>query len=142
MAKPKKPQQQAPQADGRKVRIFVSKLFLQSLANFRGNENVIVALQQFLAFKRANPLQPFGSKDYPFKGGLKAYSHAGLNFDAQVVYTISGRDPHVIRLYGVFTHDQLGTGNPARMNLQQKAAKTFDNTKEFQPYEKIDESSP
>lgn len=140
MAKPNRNQQAAAPVEARKARIFASKMFLTTLRNFSRDPQVIAALQAFIAHKRANPLQPFGSKDYPFKGGLKAYSHSGLTFDAQVVYTISGRDPHIIRLYGVFTHDQLGTGNPAQMKRQQKAAQTFDNTTEFTPYERVDEA--
>ena len=142
MDKPNRNQQQQPvPAETRKVRIYASKLFLSTLKNFRGDAQVIQAIQAFIAHKRKDPTAPFGSKDYPFRGAsLKGYLHAGLTFDAQMVYTIGGRDPHVIRLYGVFTHDDLGTGNPAQMKRQQKAGQTFDNTKDFQPYERVDEA--
>lgn len=140
MAKPSN-KQQVPAAQPRKARIFSSKLFLSTLKNFRGQEAVILALQQFIAHKRADPTAPFGGKDYPFRGAsLKGYMHAGLTFDAQIIYTISGRDPHIIKLYGVFSHDQLGTGNPVQMKRQQKAGQTFDNANDFSPYEKIDEA--
>lgn len=146
MAKPnrQRPQGQQPAVapTERKVRIFASKLFVNSLKNFRGDTQVIQAIQAFIAHKRSDPTAPFGNKDYPFRGSsLKGYLHAGLTFDAQIIYTISGRDPHTIRLYGVFTHDDLGTGNPVQMKRQQKAGQTFDNTGEFTPYEKVDEST-
>lgn len=141
MAKPNRNQQAVAAAPVRKARIFASKLFLSTLKNFRGDAQVIAALQQFIAHKRADPTSPFGGKDYPFRGAsLKGYMHAGLTFDAQVVYTISGRDPHAIKLYGVFTHDDLGTGNPVQMKRQQKAGQTFDNVRDFTPYETVDES--
>lgn len=141
MAKPNRNQQAAP-VEARKVRIYASKLFLSTLKNFRGDAQVIQAIQAFIAHKRKDPTTAFGSKDYPFRGSsLKGYMHAGLTFDAQMVYTIGGRDPHVIRLYGVFTHDDLGTGNPVQMKRQQKAGQTFDNTRDFSPYEKIDEAT-
>lgn len=140
MAKPNRNQQVAAPTETRKVRIYASKLFLNTLKNFRGDAQVIQAIQAFIAHKRNDPTAPFGSKDYPFRGAsLKGYLHAGLTFDAQMVYTISGRDPHVIRLYGVFTHDDLGTGNPAQMKRQQKAGQTFDNTRDFTPYDRVDE---
>lgn len=142
MAKPNR-NQQAAVAPTRKVRIVASKMFAASLKNFRGDAQVIQAIQAFIAHKRNDPTAPFGSKDYPFRGAsLKGYLHAGLTFDAQIVYTISGRDPHTIRLYGVFTHDDLGTGNPAQMKRQQKAGQTFANTTDFTPYDpKLDESA-
>lgn len=140
MAKPNRNQPAAP-VETRKVRIYASKLFLSTLKNYRGNAQVIAAIQAFIAHKRKDPTAPFGSKDYPFRGAsLKGYIHAGLTFDDQIVYTLGGRDPHVIRLYGVFTHDDLGTGNPAQMKRQQKAGQTFANTTDFTPYEKIDEA--
>lgn len=141
MAKPNRNQQVAA-TPARKVRIVASKMFTSTLKNFRGDAQVIAAIQAFVAAKRNDPTAPFGSKDYPFRGAsLKGYLHAGLTFDAQIVYTISGRDPHTIRLYGVFTHDDLGTGNPAQMKRQQKAGQTFDNTRDFTPLDpKLDES--
>lgn len=67
-------------------------------------------LQQFIKFKMATPLQPFGSKDYPFKAGpLKGIPHASLGYDLRLLYTISGKDPNVIRLIGAFTHAETGT---------------------------------
>jgi len=33
---------------------------------------------------------------------------------------ITGRDPHIIKLIGFFTHDELGTGQPARPKSMQR----------------------
>lgn len=142
MAKQRNNVPPAPQAPVRKVRIVGTPSFYQTMKNYQSNVAVLKAFREFITAKRNDPLAPFGSKDRAFTGnGLKAYKHSGLTFDISVVYTLSGRDPHVIRLYGLFSHDELGTGNPARLGLQKKAADSFDRQTSFTPLEKIDESN-
>lgn len=129
-------------APARKVRILTSPMFWSSYENHKRNKVVVDALSKFVQAKRDNPLAPYGAKDYPFRGDgpLKGFGHAGLTFDVSVIYTISGRDPHVIRLLGVFSHDELGTGQPAAINRQKKAAKAFASQTDFSPLSTIDES--
>lgn len=101
-----------------------------------------MALAEFIAFKRRNPTTQFGNKDKPFvAGALKGYMHSGLNHDIQIVYTLSGRDPHIMVLHGIFSRDELGTGNPPKNNRQVNAAKAFANARDLRPLEKIDENA-
>lgn len=133
------PQVEAP---ARKVRIFASPLFWSSYENHKRNKAVVDGLAKFVQAKRDNPMAPYGAKDYPFKGDgpLKGIGHAGLTFDVSIIYTISGRDPHIIKLLGVFSHDELGTGQPAALNRQKKASKAFHSQSDFSPLATIDES--
>lgn len=126
----------------RTVRILASDLYRRTLAEYSKQPRVLMALAQFLALKRRNPIEQFGNKDKPFTNGdLKGYLHAGLNHDIQIVYTLSGKDPQVIVLHGIFSHDQLGTGNPPRQTRQSKAAATFANARGVQPLERVDEGA-
>lgn len=90
-------------------------------------------MQEFRDFKTANPLQPYGGSDKPFVskgnfgtvvGGLR---HAHLTHDIMIVYTISGRNPTVFNLYGIFSHDELGIGQPANIKRQKAQAKRMNN---------------
>ena len=42
-------------------------------------------------------------------------------------YSVDGRDPTVIKLYGVFDHKQSGTGTPSNINRQKNLAKQLGN---------------
>lgn len=85
-------------------------------------------LQEFRKFKADAPLQPFGSSDKPFKGYgifssvIPSLRHAHLTHDIMIVYKITGRDPTVFDLYGIFSHDELGIGQPANINRQRSMA--------------------
>lgn len=132
----------AAPVDPRVCRILASNMFYQTLENFSTNVPALTALKAFIEQKRKSPLQSFGGKDYPFKGGdIKGYLHAGLTHDVFIVYTISGKNPNIITLYGVFTHDQLGTGNPPNQKRQSQAAKQMNNQDTFKAYGKVDETA-
>lgn len=137
-----KPSNPAAAAPVRKVRILKAACFEDTLERYKHNSKVLIAFKQFIAHKRENPIAPFGAKDYPFKGNgkLHGYPHAGLTFDVSVVYTLEGRDPTILKLFGLFSHDELGTGQPAAPKRQDKAAKMFASQTQFTPLETIDES--
>lgn len=141
MAKPNR--NPVPQPTQRVCRIMVTDLFNQTLTKYSTNAPVLKALKAFIEQKRAMPLEPFGSKDYPFKGDgpLHGIGHAGLTFDVSIVYKISGKNPNIITLYGIFSHDELGTGQPANIKRQRQAAKAIDNQVHTQAYSPVDESS-
>lgn len=124
----------------RLVRIMASDLFRESVAKYKGNAAVQSAMADFIEFKRANPLFPFGAKDRPFKHDpLKGIYHAGLTFDVSVLYTISGNNPNIITLYGIFSHDELGTGTPRNPNRQKNVHKRITNTGGIAPLTPLDE---
>jgi mRNA-degrading endonuclease YafQ of YafQ-DinJ toxin-antitoxin module len=90
-------------------------------------------INDFIQFKTANPLQPYGATDKPFVGKgnfgtvISSLRHAHLTHDIMVVYTISGRNPTEFHLYGIFSHDELGIGQPANVKRQKAQAKRMNN---------------
>lgn len=91
--------------------------------------NILQKISEFINIKLANPMAPFGTNDKPFlnDGIYKKYLPKGLkahlNRDISIVYELSGRNPTVIKLYGVFTHAALGTGSPPSIKTQKNMAK-------------------
>lgn len=88
-------------------------------------------LQEFLKFKSENPGRPFGSSDKPLQKPFPDYvpkiMHAHLTKDLSVFYTISGANPTVLKLYGIFSHDDSGTGDTGKKNVQKNVAKRLAN---------------
>lgn len=100
------------------------KLYNKSIKNL--DKVTAKKLIEFLKFKPNNPQEKFGSSDYAFgnKGNLGGYFHAHLTFDNSVVYKIEN---NILYLYGVFSHDELGTGQPANINKQKSMKQKLDN---------------
>jgi hypothetical protein len=99
---------------------------------------LIDKLKQFVERKKENVLNKFGSIDQPFKYVLRSsvpdeiMKHTHLLHDANLLYTLSGTDPKVIKLYGIFKHDDIGTGQPANLHKQQSyAAKLASQKNQF-----------
>jgi mRNA-degrading endonuclease YafQ of YafQ-DinJ toxin-antitoxin module len=88
--------------------------------------------RDFMEVKRTNPNQPFGASDKPFRSSgnfisaIPGLRHAHITFDLSIVYRVEGNQ---VFLYGFFTHDELGTGQPANINRQKSAATRFSNTR-------------
>ena len=88
-------------------------------AKTQGEPKLLKKVAEFLVTKSANPMQSYGSSDKPFvsTGILKnavpgeTMIHAHLDKDNSMIYSITGRNPTVIKLYGIFNHAELGTGN-------------------------------
>jgi mRNA-degrading endonuclease YafQ of YafQ-DinJ toxin-antitoxin module len=84
----------------------------------------------FMEIKRTNPTQPFGSSDKPFlsagnfAAAVPGLRHAHVTHDISIVYKVVDNQ---VYLYGFFTHDDLGTGQPANINRQKSIAKRFSN---------------
>lgn len=124
----------------RLVRIMASDLFRETVTKYKGNAAVQTAMADFIEFKRANPLVPYGSKDRPFKHDpLKGIYHAGLTFDVSVLYTISGNNPNIITLYGIYSHDETGTGTPRNSKRQKQVHSRITNTGGIAPLTPLDE---
>jgi len=94
---------------------------------------VLKAFIDFKKTKEINAMTPFGSKDRPFAGdgpfGMMKprLIHAGMTKDISLFYYISGQNPQVISLYGFFTHDESGIGQPAKPAIQKALVKKFGN---------------
>jgi hypothetical protein len=115
-----------------RVEIRKSGLFDQTVAD-KANQfpNLPGKIQEFLAFKTEHPGQPWG-KDTPFVSAgplakVPKLRHVHLTRDFSLFYSVDGRDPTVIKLYGVFDHKQSGTGTPANINRQKSLAKQLGN---------------
>ena len=104
-----------------------TKLFNQTLAN---HKEVAGKVEEFIKFKTNDPLGRFGKKDQHFvSGGVLSNTgmiHAHLTGDISLIYKRSGKNPTIIDLVAVLTHDELGTGQPPNMKQQKKMAKVFD----------------
>lgn len=127
MARPN-PLQQSGQQKAPDVVIRTCPLFKESYAEkSKGNPVLEQKLVEFRRSKLANKLQPFGSSDKPFKsfGVFEGLRHAHLNADVSIVYSIHGSNPSIIDLYGLFSHDELGTGQPVNIKRQKSMDKKF-----------------
>lgn len=82
------------------------------------------AVEDFIQAKKANPLAAYGKSDTRFitQGNLAGYvpklAHAHVTQDLSIFYTLDGSNPRVIKLYGVFSHADSGTGNTPNMKRQ------------------------
>ena len=106
-------------------------MFDESLKKHSGA--VLKQFNDFVSAKSVNAMVPFGSKDRPFTGdgplGIMKprLIHAGMTKDISLFYSISGQNPQVISLYGFFTHDESGIGQPGRPSLQKALVKRIAN---------------
>lgn len=84
---------------------------------------------EFIASKESDKLAPYGKSDKPFKsfGVFEGLRHAHLTADVSIVYSISGSNPSEIRLYGLFSHDEMGTGQPVNIKRQKSLDKKLDS---------------
>lgn len=83
-------------------------------------------LRQFMHFKRQTPDENWGASDKFFKPGLKFFTaipglrHAHLAPDLYIVYRVGKQNE--IYIYGIFTHDDLGIGQPMNPRKQDTMA--------------------
>jgi len=113
-----------------KVEFIYGPMWIESLESaVMDTPNVIRKIESFRHAKAENPLAPFGTNDKSFtpNGIYKKYLpkafKAHLTPDISIIYELSGRNPTVIKLYGVFTHADMGTGQPPNIKIQKNMAK-------------------
>jgi hypothetical protein len=100
-------------------------------------ESLKAELKEFILYKQANPYngtspagEGFGNSDKRFISGkifntaVPDISHAHLTHNISIVYKI---EDDVLYLFGVYTHDDLGTGQPQNINKQKGKAASFAN---------------
>lgn len=90
---------------------------------------------QWLAAKMENPIRAIG-KDEPFapKGPLAGYMHAKLDDDINVVYRLVGANPRRLKVYGFYSHEDLGTmGKPRKQQAaaDRLARQVFENRPKY-----------
>lgn len=85
---------------------------------------VIDKVNSFIEFKSDNPTALFGKTDSMMSTtselGKKRIRHAHLTLDLSIFYRIYGT-PSILYIFGVFTHQESGTGHQAG----NKATKNF-----------------
>jgi hypothetical protein len=122
--------------DGGAVRFLASDLFKQTFANkSKSIPGLAEKFKDFQSFKSQNPGMPYGGSDHPMvsRGPLgreiPKLRHAHLTRDLSVFYTVSGRDPVDVKLYGIFDHQESGTGTPANIKRQKSLATSLGGQK-------------
>lgn len=88
--------------------------------------------ERILEFRRAkslNPLAAFGASDTTMLGSfaqlVPKLRHAHLTQDTCVFYTLAGRDPTEIRIFGVFRHAESGTSTTPNIKRQKNLARVL-----------------
>jgi hypothetical protein len=115
------------------VKFQYCDLFKKTYAEKSRNPQLVKKFNDFITAKSINPINPYGSSDKLFRGGwsfsnyVPKLRHAHLTHDISVVYLISGFNPTQIKLYGFFTHDEMGTGQPPNIKKQKSLAKQLSN---------------
>lgn len=113
------------------MRIVVAdKEFAKTLDNYSSQKELLKRkLIDFVRFKSTSPYNgrgpdgsKFGSSDYLLGAegkfrDIPGIAHAHLTFNISIVYHIEG---DVLRLYGIYSHDDMGTGMPPNANRQQQ----------------------
>ena len=82
-------------------------------------DRVSKALDKFKNSKEADPRAPYGGSDKPFLGDghFSGLSHAHLTHNISLVYRLDNA-ANQLKLYGFYTHDDLGTGSPPNLRKQ------------------------
>jgi hypothetical protein len=99
----------------------------------KDSPQIVNKIKDFRELKSKNPMDPFGSTDRSFvsSGIFKQYLpkalKAHLTPNISIIYELSGRNPTTIKLYGVFTHAGMGTGQPPNKTIQKNLAKRLAN---------------
>jgi len=97
------------------------------------------ALISFIEWKSEHPFNGsvanfpgYGSSDKKFKTfgkfgtQIPGISHAHLTHNISVVYQVD-RETNTIKLYGVYSHDDIGTGNPPNPQRQEQMTTRWSN---------------
>ena len=106
------------------VTVKTCPLFWETYNKYKNNLKVVEAFNAFRKFKETNPIGKYGSTDYPFRNEiLSGISHAHLTHNVSILYTVSGSNPHILKLIGFFSHDESGTGQPTSFKRQQQLRK-------------------
>lgn len=108
------------------INVQLCKLAIETLSKHPCN----TALQKFLKVKSDDPTARYGGSDTSFSSSFTEYvpklRHAHLKHDLSIFYTIMGSPPN-LKIYGVFTHDESGIGQPSNAKKQKSLGKTFGN---------------
>jgi hypothetical protein len=104
-------------------------------------DRIKTELSKFLQWKNKTPYNGslpgfpgFGDSDKKFRSGgnfgsrLPGISHAHVTHNLSIVYFVD-RETNTIRLYGVYSHDDIGTGSPPDLKRQEQMGSRWANMK-------------
>lgn len=120
------------------MQIIQKKTFKDSLST-HNTEQIKSKLKDFINHKFKHPangsvpgMHPgFGSNDKQFHttghfgNAIRSISHAHLTHNISVVYRVRN---DVLELYGIYTHDDIGTGQPPNIRRQDSWADRWSNS--------------
>ena len=117
----------------RRVEIRKSRTFNQTVeGKITEAPHLVDKIKEFVRFKAENPSRIMG-KDTPF-GSYSAFGkevpnlrHYHLTKDISLFYTISGHNPVIIKMFGVFNHHESGTSDTPNIKRQRSLAKQLGN---------------
>lgn len=66
---------------------------------------------RFLDAKTANPTEMWNASDKRASHSLSSFYKAHLTHDDSIIYTYDQQE-NVLRIYGIWSHDEMGTGQP------------------------------
>lgn len=129
------------------IKVVKSLYFDDLVGNFRNQlDRILVGINDFINFKKEHPANGsvpgihagYGDSDKRFRSGghftnkISGISHAHLTHNISIVYRI---ESGILYLYGLYTHDDIGTGTPSNVNRQNQMATRWSNTnfKELEP---------
>lgn len=122
-----KDQKKSGNPDEGKVVFRRSQAFNDSMKKYK---DLAPKIADFIKVKSIDPMAKFGTKDQHFVGGgpltASGVIHVHLTHDLQLLYRRSGKNPTVIELLLVGSHDDFGTGQPANPKRQKTLAKQLD----------------
>ena len=108
--------------------------YVSTLAKWAiGNPALVDKISDFKRTKMANPMQPFGKNDTrlvadaPLGRAVPGLRHAHLTQDLSIFYTLGGSNPHVFNLFGIYSHNESGTGNSQNIKIQKNLGKRLAN---------------
>lgn len=74
-------------------------------------DRMLQKLESFLAAKMNNPTQMWNATDKKASNVLSRFYKAHLTHDDSIIYTYD-QASNVFRIYGIWSHDEMGTGQP------------------------------
>lgn len=83
-------------------------------------------IRNFVELKAQDPTGKVSASDYKYKdmSGWENVWHAELANNLRILYRIEG---NILRLYGVYNHDDLGTSSPPKLSTQRQWGKRFNS---------------
>jgi mRNA-degrading endonuclease YafQ of YafQ-DinJ toxin-antitoxin module len=99
-----------------KVTVRFGPSFEKSLKAYKKSGNfarISKQLDRFIAHKMSQPTEPFGGNDKNAAPRYPKFMKAHLTHDDSVIYRYDGQT-RMLRIYGIWSHDDLGIGQPPR----------------------------